>query len=100
VSIPVVCNSQVISLWRDGRDARNNKNTLVAIDGDLYSYHVKIGRRTAGGQCVVADKTAAGGCFHSQTTSNHVGLAKHHADMVMHPLVWEHSPLSNEEMPF
>jgi hypothetical protein len=100
MTFPVVANNMVVALWAEGRDARNHKSTLKAIDGDLYSYNVKIGRRTEGGQCVVVDKTAAGGCFHSQTTSCHVGVAKRHADMVMHPLVWAASPLSNEGAPF
>ena len=99
MAIPVVSNDSVISLWIEGREARNHKNTLKAIDGDLFSYNVKIGRRTEGGQCVVVDYTA-GGRFLSQTTSCHVGRAKRHADMVMHPLVWEASPLSKEEVPF
>ena len=99
MAIPVVSNDSVISLWIEGREARNHKNTLKAIDGDLYSYNVKIGSRTEGGQCVVADYTA-GGRFLSQTTSCHVGQAKRYADMVMHPLVWEVSPLSKEEVPF
>ena len=99
MAIPVVSNDSVISLWIEGREARNHKNTLKAIDGDLFSYNVKIGRRTEGGQCVVVDYTA-GGRFLSQTTSCHVGRAKRRADMVMHPLVWEASPLSKEEVPF
>ncbi len=99
MTFPVVVNNMVIALWAEGREARNHKNTLKAIDGDLYSYNVKIGSRTEGGQCVVADYTASGR-FLSQTTSCHVGQAKRHADMVMHPLVWEVSPLSKEEVPF
>ncbi len=99
MAISVEANRMVIALWSEGREARNHKNTLKAIDGDLFSYNVKIGRRTEGGQCVVVDYTA-GGRFLSQTTSCHVGIAKLHADMVMHPLVWEASPLSKEEVPF
>jgi hypothetical protein len=95
-SIPIVTNDMVITLWTEGREARNHTNTLKAIAGDLYSYNLMIGRRTEGGQCIVVDKTAKGGCFHSQTTSCHIGQAKRAADMVMHPLVWEASPLSND----
>ena len=99
MTFPVVVNNMVLALWAEGRDARNHKNTLKAIDGDLFSYNVKIGSRTEGGQCVVVDYTASGR-FLSQTTSCHVGQAKRYADMVMHPLVWEVSPLSKEEVPF
>ena len=100
MAIPVLSNDSVISLWAEGREARNHKNTLKSIDGDLFSYNLKIGRRTEGGQCVVVDYTAGAGGFQSQTTSCHVGRAKRYADIVMHPLVWEASPLSKEEVPF
>ena len=100
MTFPVVVNNMVIALWAEGRDARNHKSTLKAIDGNLYSYNLKIGHRTEGGQCVVADFTAGGGSYHSQTTSCHVGRAKRYADMVMHPMVWATSPLSKEEVPF
>ena len=90
MAIPVLSNDNVISLWAEGHEARNHKNTLKAIDGDLFSYNLKIGHRTESG----------GGSYHSQTTSCHVGRAKRHADMVMHPMVWATSPLSKEEAPF
>ena len=99
MTFPVVVNNMVIALWAEGRDARNHKSTLKAINGNLYSYNVKIGSRTEGGQCVVVDYTASGR-FLSQTTSCHVGRAKRYADMVMHPLGWDASPLSKEEVPF
>ena len=99
MTFPVVVNNMVIALWAEGRDARNHKSTLKAISGNLYSYNVKIGSRTEGGQCVVVDYTASGR-FLSQTTSCLVGQAKRRADMIMHPLVWEVSPLSKEEVPF
>ena len=42
MAIPVVTNDSVISLWSVGREARNHKNTLKSIDGDLFSYNLKI----------------------------------------------------------
>jgi len=98
-------NHAVIQNWRDGRSARNHKNTLqsVACAGgvtELYSYAKKIGHRTAGGVCVVADLTAAGGQFHSVTTSCHVNRAKEGAGLVMHPRVWAASAFKNPEVPF
>jgi hypothetical protein len=62
-------------------------------DGSLWSYSLKIGQRTAAGVCVVADFMAPH--FRSQTTSCHVSRAKRYADVVMHPLVWEQSPMSH-----
>ena len=44
MALPVLSNDSVISLWAEGREARNHQNTLKAIDGDLFSYNLKIGR--------------------------------------------------------
>jgi hypothetical protein len=64
----------------------------------LYSYHKKIGHRTASGVCVVADLTAPAGQFHSMTTSCHVNLAKRVANLVMHPRVWETCSFKDAEL--
>ncbi len=93
-------NLNVVRAWREGKNARNHKNTLMTIDGELFSYRLKIGARTNTGVCVLGDFTSPGGSYHSMTTSCHVNLAKRMADMVMHPLVWESSPLSKDEVPF
>ena len=90
-------NSNVVRLWAAGRPATNHKNTLSAReDGSLWSYGLKIGQRTDAGICVVADYMAPHN--RSQTTSCHVSRAKRYADMVMNPLVWEHSPLSSSRV--
>jgi hypothetical protein len=96
----VTDNLNVVRAWKEGIDARNHKNTLLTIDGELYSYQLKIGGRTGAGVCILADFTAPTGNFHSMTTSQHVSLAKRFADLVMHPLVWATSPLSKDEVPF
>lgn len=93
-------NLNVMQAWREGKNARNHKNTLIVSDGELYSCQVKIGQRSNAGACVVADYTANTGHFKSQTTSYHVNLAKRSADLVMHPLVWVNSPLFREGLPF
>ena len=101
-------NDAVIAQWMNGVSARNHNRTLKSVaydDGnaDLYSYELKIGSRTPTGSLVLADYTAPAGGFHSMTTSQHVNLAKVHAcregAIVMHPLVWEASALS-DEIPF
>ena len=90
-------NSNVVRLWAAGRPATNHKNTLSAReDGSLWSYRLKIGQRTDAGICVVADYMAPHN--RSQTTSCHVSRAKRYADIVMNPLVWEHSPLSSSRV--
>ena len=84
-------NLQVVRAWASGQVASGGN---LSTDGtDLFSYRLKIGHNT-GSSAVLADFTAGGGAFHSQTTSCHVGLARRVADVIMHPLVWARSPLS------
>jgi len=88
-------NCNVVRLWAAGQHSTNHKKTLQACkDGSLWSYNLKIGQRTPAGVCVVADFMAPH--FRSQTTSCHVSRAKRYADMVMNPLVWAHSPMSEK----
>ena len=99
-------NHIVIQKWKNGYAARNGRGTLYTEplpNGgvDLFSYDLKIGHRTAGGACIVANYTAKTGHFKSKTTSCHVGLAKRAGEypLVMHPLVWNESPM-REQKPF
>ncbi len=99
-------NDGVLDAWRNGVSARNHKRTLRSVaynDGytDLFSYELKIGSRTPAGVLVVANYTAPAGGFKSMTTSQHVCLAKYTTSsaVIMNPLVWESSPLS-DEIPF
>ena len=95
-----VKNQEVVRAWSRGEAARNHKGSLGAMDsGELYSYGLKIGQYL-NGTAVLGDYTAPGGAFYSMTTSQHVGLARRYADMVMHPKVWEVSPMSKDESPF
>ena len=96
-------NNKVVKRWSLGLAAKNHTFTLRSCardDGsaELYSYHKKIGHRTASGVCVVADLTAPGGQFHSMTTSCHVNLAKRAASLVMHPRVWETCSFKDAEL--
>ena len=99
-------NDQVVIAWKNGQRGTNGRKTLHSTDcedgsTELWSYDLKIGHRTAGGACILADYTAPVGGFRSMTTSCHVNLAKHcHGPvLVMHPLVWETSPV-HERKPF
>ena len=84
-------NTQVVRAWTAGQSASAGN---LSTDGiSLWSYRLKIGHNT-GSSAVLADFTAGGGAFHSQTTSCHVGLARRVADVIMPPLVWARSPLS------
>ena len=99
-------NAKVIEAWQRGVSARNHRYSLSSVsypDGraELFSYDLKIGERTPAGVMVIADFTAPAKGFRSMTTSCHVGLAKHKTGnpVIMHPKVWECSPLS-ETKPF
>ena len=99
-------NDKVIKAWQNGVSARNHRYSLSCVsypDGraELFSYDLKIGERTPAGVFVIADFTAPAKGFHSMTTSQHVNLAKYKTGnpVIMHPKVWECSPLS-ESRPF
>ena len=103
---PRLNNAGVIKAWQNGLSARNHTRSLRSVafnDGyaDLYSYELKIGSRTPAGVMVIADYTAPAKGFRSMTTSQHVNLAKYKTGnpVIMNPLVWESSSLSNE-IPF
>ena len=105
---PRLNNDGVITKWMNGVSARNHKRTLTSVSypngsAELFSYDLKIGERTQAGALVIADFTAPAKGFHSMTTSCHVNLTKCHGvragAIVMHPKVWECSPMS-ESKPF
>jgi hypothetical protein len=99
-------NDKVIKAWQNGVSARNHRHSLTCISypngrAELFSYELKIGERTPAGVFVIADFTAPAGGFRSMTTSQHVNLAKYKTGnpVIMHPKVWECSPIS-ELKPF
>ena len=105
---PRLNNDGVITKWMNGVSARNHNRTLTSVSypngsAELFSYSLKIGERTKTGALVIADFTAPANGFHSMTTSQHVNLTKCHAcpegAIIMHPRVWECSPIS-ESKPF
>ena len=99
-------NDAVITKWMNGVSARNHRYSFSSVSypngsAELFSYGLKIGERTPAGVCVIADFTAPAKGFHSMTTSCHVNLTKcmTGSAVIMNPLVWECSPLS-ESKPF
>ena len=103
----VCTNDNVIKAWQNGVSARNHRYSLSSVSypngrAELFSYELKIGERTPAGVMVIADFTAPADGFRSQTTSCHVNLAKYKTGnpLIMHPLVWECSPLSDRNEPF
>jgi len=93
-------NSGVVRAWKEGHTAENGKQTLHTNGVSLWSYDLKIGHRLDSGVTVLADYTASGR-YRSQTTSCHIGLARRTGvNLMMHPLVWETSPMHEPELPF
>ena len=79
-------NDTVVHAFSHGQKAAAG---ALRTDGrSLWSYDLKIAEKP---RCavVVADFTARGGRFVSQTTSKHVNLAKQVADTVMLPELFE-----------
>jgi len=82
-------NENVVKAWQSGKIARNGNGSLHCnAAGDLFSYSLKIGRRSPDGRTIIADYTANTANYHSQTTSSHVNLARRYADECMDPVVW------------
>ncbi len=105
---PRLNNDGVIKAWTNGLSARNGRRSLRSVSypngsAELFSYGLKIGERTKSGAMVIGDFTAPADGFHSMTTSCHVNLAKalacREGAIIMHPKVWECSPMS-EDRPF
>ncbi len=95
-----VNNSGVVRAWKEGHAAENGRQTLCTDGVSLWSYDLKIGHRLDSGVTVLADYTASGR-YRSQTTSCHIGLARRTGiNLMMHPLVWETSPMHEPELPF
>jgi len=99
---PRLNNDGVIAAWQNGLSARNHRYSLSSVSypngtAELFSYELKIGERTPAGVYVIADFTAPAKGFRSMTTSQHVNLAKYKTGnpVIMNPLVWECSPLSD-----
>ncbi len=100
--VTVTDNLNVIKLWKEGKNARNHRETLWTKDNVLWSHHYKIGHRTKAGVCVIADLSLydAPAGYNTQNTLAHIQLAKRYADTIFHQLVSECSPLFRDEVPF
>jgi len=80
-------NDQVITYWKQGKEAKNHTGSLETDGSSLWSYRLEIGRKI-GSDTVIFDYTAPAGHFYSMTTSQHVGRAKAASNSVMNPTVW------------
>ena len=90
-------NDLVLAEWKKGQTASSHTGALCTNGRDLFSYNLRIGYRSRSGTCVLGDFTSPGGKFQSMTTSCHVGKARHVADHIMHPAVFENSEFIDYE---
>ena len=83
-------NDAVISAWLRGQRGSSHTGNLSTDGQKLFSYRLVIGD-TLGGEKIALDYTASVGQFQSQTTSQHVGLAKRQVATlnIMHPEAYE-----------
>tara|TARA_B110000211_G_scaffold230872_1_gene291297 strand:- start:522 stop:803 length:282 start_codon:yes stop_codon:yes gene_type:complete len=82
-----VPNREVATLWSRSEEARSHTKQFWTDGKNLFSYNLRIGTTTTEGKKIVFDFTSPAGHFTSMTTSQHVGLAKPHADTVMSPSI-------------
>jgi hypothetical protein len=90
-------NGLVLEKWKDGETAASHNGALHTDGTSLFSYNLKIGHRSRTGVTIVGEFTSPGGSFHSMTTSQHVGMTRHIADHVMHPVVFKNSEFIPDE---
>ena len=76
------CNKDIPKLWKDNLPAKSNTGAYHTDGKTLYSYSKVIGV-TSGPSKILFDYS--GNNFISQTTSTHVGIAKHWADNIVSP---------------
>ena len=81
-----VSNQEVVEAWLRNETAK--AGSLTTDGTKLFSYALCIGDTLAGDK-VALNYTASAGEYHSQTTSQHCGIAKKDADQVMHPVAYE-----------
>lgn len=75
-------NKQVVKAWMRGEYAQSNN--MRSVGGSLFSYEMKIGQTMSNGEKQVLNVQSP--YFYSQTTSQHVGLAKQYAEKVIKPV--------------
>jgi len=80
----MVTNEDVVRAWKRGDKISIDSMSLTTDGKNLYSYNLLIGKTILGKKMAI-DYTKTGGKYHSQMTSNHVGLAKRYANKIVNP---------------
>ena len=80
-------NQDIIDAWIASKSAFRKSKALSTDGVHLFSYSLPIGYTNKQGKKVVWDYTSTGGNFRSQTTSQHVGMAKAKAELVRNTLL-------------
>jgi len=75
-----MCNAEVVDRWVQGNEGFTRS---LRTDGNsLYSYNLRIGITGPNEEKILFDFTKPGKNYKSQTTSQHVGLARVYADTI------------------
>ena len=81
-------NSNVAANWAASRQSQSHNGQLSTDGQNLYSYRQLIGITLNNGEKVALNyMRRGGGCYISNTTSQHVSLASGNADETMNPEV-------------
>ena len=90
-------NNNVASNWSTNTPSHSNNKQLTTDGRNLYSYRQLIGITLANGDKVALNyMSRGGGCYISNTTSQHVSLASRRADQTMNPDVAKEAGLINK----
>ncbi len=89
-------NSNVASNWSTNTPSHSNNKQLTTDGQNLYSYRKLIGITLDNGDKLALNyMSRGGGCYISNTTSQHVSLASRNADQTMNPDVAKEAGLIN-----
>ena len=89
-------NNNVTANWACNRASQSHNGQLSTNGQELYSYRKLIGITLGNGEKVALNyMSRGGGCYISNTTSQHVSLASRNADQIMHPDVAKEAGLIN-----
>ena len=89
-------NNNVAVNWACNRASQSHNGQFSTDGRNLFSYNQLIGITLANGDKLVLNyMSRGGGCYISNTTSQHVSLASRNADQVMNPDVAKEAGLIN-----
>ena len=90
-------NNNVAVNWYRNIESQSHNGQFSTDGQNLYSYRKLVGITLANGDKVALNyMSRGGGCYISNTTSQHVSLASRSADLIMNPEVAKEAGLINK----